>query len=108
VADDLSHRRRSTVGDALINNRTVTFVGDRYSVRDGETSVGELSYKIDATKSPAWIDAAADGSEAGIGIIRLEGDTMTFCMKIGGPRPDAFKSEPGDERLLATFKRVKK
>src|SRR5262245_5158292 len=93
----------------LIKNRTVVFVGDGYTVRDGEKSVSELSYKIDPTKKPAWLDVVPkDAKEGYAGIIKLEGDILTFCVAPGGPRPTDFKSEKGDGRLLVKFKRVKK
>ena len=93
----------------LIKNRTVVFVGDEYTVRDGEKTVSELSYKIDPTKKPAWLDVVPkDAKDGDAGIIKLEGDTLTFCVALGGPRPTDFKSEKGDGRLLVEFKRVKK
>ena len=92
----------------LIKIRTVTFVGDSYTVRDGEKIISEVSYKIDLTKKPAWLDVVAEGEEPGKGIIKLEGDTLTFCVGVEETRPGDFKSEKGDGRLLVEFKRVKK
>jgi len=95
----------------LIKNRTITFVGDEYTVRDREKIISELSYKIDLSKKPAWLDVVAKNAKdaaPGIGIIKLEGDTLTFCVATGRPRPDDFKSEQGEGRLLLEFKKVKK
>jgi uncharacterized protein (TIGR03067 family) len=92
----------------LIKNRTVTFEGDTYTVRDGLTVVGELSYKVDPAKKPAWLDVAPKDGDSGKGIIKLEGDTLTFCVVNDGSRPSDFKSERGDGRLLVAFKKVKK
>src|SRR5262245_10787313 len=92
----------------LIKNRTVTFEGDKYTVRDGDKVIGELTYKIDLTKKPAWFDVTLKEGESAKGIIKLDGDTLTFCVGKDGNRPSDFKSESGDERLLAEFKRVKK
>jgi uncharacterized protein (TIGR03067 family) len=92
----------------LIKNRTVTFEGDNYTVRDGVTVVGELSYKVDPAKKPAWLDVTVKDGDSAQGIIKLEGDTLTFCIGNDSSRPSAFKSERGDGRLLVEFKKVKK
>ena len=92
----------------LVKNRTVTFEGDKYIVRDGDNVIGELSYKVDPAKKPAWFEVTPEGGETAKGIIKLEGDKLTFCVALGGDRPSEFKSEKGDGRLLAEFKKVKK
>jgi len=100
-----------------IKSMTVTFVGDSYTLKSGEKTLSEVSYKIDPTKKPAWLDAVAEVEEPGkgkikqkpgIGIIKLEGDTLTFCVGVEVTRPGDFKSEKGGGRLLVEFKRVKK
>ena len=92
----------------LVKNRTVTFEGDKYTVRDGERIVGELSYKVDPAKKPAWFDVTPNNADYAKGIIKLEGDSLTFCVASEGDRPSDFKSERGDERILVEFKKVKK
>ena len=77
----------------LIKKRTVTFEGDNYTVRDGVEVVGELSYKVDLAKKPAWFDVTPKDGETAKGIIKLEGDTLTFCVGSDGTRPSDFKSE---------------
>jgi uncharacterized protein (TIGR03067 family) len=92
----------------LIKNRTVTFEGDKYIIRDGEKVIAEPNYKVDPSKSPAWLDVVHKSGESAVGIIKLEGDTLIFCA-VGseGTRPTEFKSEPGDGRLVVQFKRLK-
>jgi uncharacterized protein (TIGR03067 family) len=92
----------------LVKNRTVTFEGDKYIVRDGDNVIGELTYKVDPAKKPAWFEVTPDGGETVKGIIKLEGDKLTFCVGGDGTRPSEFKSEKGDGRLLGEFKKVKK
>ena len=92
----------------LVKNRTVTFEGDKYTVRDGDKIVGELSYKVDPAKMPALFDVTPNNADYAKGIIKLEGDTLTFCVASEGDRPSDFKSERGDERILVEFKKVKK
>ena len=93
---------------ALVKNRTVTFEGDKYTVRDGDKVVGELSYKVDPAKKPSWFDVTPNNADFAKGIIKLEGDTLTFCVAGEGDRPSDFKSERGDERIIVEFKKVKK
>jgi uncharacterized protein (TIGR03067 family) len=92
----------------LVKNRTVTFEGDKYIVRDGDKIVGELSYKVDPAKMPALFDVTPNNADYAKGIIKLEGDTLTFCIVSEGDRPSEFKSERGDERILVEFKKLKK
>src|SRR5262249_24377827 len=92
----------------LVKNRTVTFEGDNYTVRDGETVAGEVTYEVDPAKKPAWFDVTLKGGESAKGIVKLEGDKLTFCIGNNSSRPSEFKSERGDGRLLAEFKKVKK
>lgn len=92
----------------LIKKRSVTFEGDKYTVRDDSETLGELDYKIDPGKKPAWLDVTTKEGNSGKGIIKLDGDTLTFCVATDGDRPGDFKSEKGDGRILATFKKVKK
>jgi uncharacterized protein (TIGR03067 family) len=90
-----------------VRNRTVTFAGDKYTVRDGAEVVAAPRYEVDPTRSPVWLNVLHEGNDPHLGIIKLEGDTLTRCVKTGVPRPDSFRSEPGDGRLLMRFKRVR-
>src|SRR5258708_4487016 len=40
----------------VIKKRTITFEGDKYTVRNGEAIFAQVTYKIDPTKKPAWLD----------------------------------------------------
>jgi uncharacterized protein (TIGR03067 family) len=61
----------------LIKNRTVIFVGDEYTVRDGEKTISALSYKIDPTTKPAWLDVIPkDANHGNARIIKREGDQL--------------------------------
>jgi len=92
----------------LIKNRTVVFEGDNYTVQDGGKVISELSYKVDPAKKPAWFDVTPKDGTPAKGIIKIDGDTLTFCVVNDGDRPSDFKSERGGGRLLVEFKKVKK
>src|SRR5262245_42364896 len=62
-----------TPSDAeIVKNRTITFAGDKYTVRDGETVIGELNYTVDPAKKPAWLDVSPREGESAKGIVKLE------------------------------------
>jgi uncharacterized protein (TIGR03067 family) len=94
----------------VIEKRTIAFEGEKYTVRDGDDIFAEVIYRIDPAKKPAWLDITFIKPKDGApdkGIIKVEGDTLTFCLAVGGARPDSFKSEKGDGRILAEYKRAK-
>jgi uncharacterized protein (TIGR03067 family) len=94
----------------VIKKRTIVFEGDKYTVKDGATVFAEVTYKLDLSKKPAWldIDFISPKYDPDKGIIKVEGDTLTFCLAYGGLRPDDFKSIKGDGRILVEYKRIKK
>ncbi len=55
----------------------------------------ELSYTLDPSKSPTWIDLKAEGRTM-LGITKLEGDTLMVCFSEarGAERSTAFESQP--------------
>jgi uncharacterized protein (TIGR03067 family) len=71
----------------------------------------EGTFTIDAKKSPATLDFAADGTVGkGLtiaGIYKVEGDTLTVCLAIGDTRPEKFESPAGARLMLMTLKRAK-
>jgi uncharacterized protein (TIGR03067 family) len=71
----------------------------------------EGTFTIDARKSPATLDFAADGTVGkGLtiaGIYKVEGDTLTVCLAIGDTRPEKFESPAGARVMLMTLKRAK-
>lgn len=84
--------------------------GGKYSVnRDGETDRG--TFTLDATQSPKQMDIRPEtGPGAGMTILaiyELNGDTMRVCYALqdGTGRPQAFKTSPGSEQVMITYKR---
>jgi uncharacterized protein (TIGR03067 family) len=70
----------------------------------------DLTFKLDPSKKPKWIDLTNEEGETSLGIYELDGDTLTICIKDegDGKRPDKFVSEAGTPNdLLFVLKREK-
>jgi uncharacterized protein (TIGR03067 family) len=102
-------------GNALpkeeVAKHTITFAGDKWTVRSEGKVVQAGTHKFDPTKKPAQVDAAVtEGEDKGstmLGIYELKGDTLKVCFDPKGKeRPKEFSSKDG--RLTAVVEREKK
>ena len=92
---------------------TVTFGGDKYTVKKGDEVIQVGTQKLDPSKSPKTIDVTmTEGPSKGmvmLGIYEFDGDTLKVCFDPQGKkRPTEFKSAPGSENFVNVHKRVKK
>ena len=91
---------------------TVTFEGDKYSVKMGDMVVEAATLKLDPSKSPRPFDSTVtEGPNKGkvyLAIYEISGDTLKVCFDPEGKkRPTEFKGESGAQTLVI-HKRVKK
>ncbi|HMP02616.1 MAG TPA: TIGR03067 domain-containing protein [Gemmatales bacterium] len=71
--------------------RVFTIQEDRITPSDRVDDVA--TFKLDATKSPAWIDLTDRGGRVSQGIYRLSGRRLELAMEEGeGPRPETFEA----------------
>jgi uncharacterized protein (TIGR03067 family) len=94
-----------------VAKHTITFTGNKWSVRQDGKVVQAGTHKFDPTKKPGQVDAAVtEGEDKGntmLGIYELKGDTMKVCFDpMGKERPTAFSSKSG--RMTAVVERQKK
>jgi len=91
--------------------QTITFAGDKWTVRrDGEV-VQAGTHKFDPGKKPPQVDAAVtEGEGKGftmLGVYELKGDTLKVCFDPEGKeRPTDFTGKAG--RMTAVVEREKK
>ena len=92
---------------------TVTFAGDKYTVKKGDEVIQVGRQKLDPSRSPKTIDVTVtEGLNKGavmLGIYEIDGDTLKVCFDEGGKeRPTEFRSTPGSQTFVNVHKRVKK
>jgi uncharacterized protein (TIGR03067 family) len=94
-------------------DRLMTIKGETFSERRAGKIAVRGTLKIDATKTPKWMDATfLEGgpglNETVLGIYKLDGDTLTVCCgAVDDPRPSAFESKTGTSLRLIEYKRYK-
>jgi len=91
---------------------SLLFKGDKYSYSTAGGDKGGGTFRIDPSKKPKFLDSIpSDGPVKGMTveqIYELDGDILKICLALpGNERPTEFKSEPGSNRMLFTYKRAK-
>jgi uncharacterized protein (TIGR03067 family) len=91
---------------------TITFEGDKFTVKGGDQVMQAGTQKLDPAKKA--VDAkVTEGVSAGttmLGIYELDGDTLKVCFDSSGKkRPAEYKTTEGNtDTFVAVLKRVKK
>jgi len=85
---------------------------DTYLVTVGKEAPDEGKIKSDAAKKPKTMDImGTKGPNMGktfLTIYELNGDTLRLCYDLSGKgRPTEFKTTPGSQLFLVTYKREK-
>jgi uncharacterized protein (TIGR03067 family) len=98
---------------ALFKDMTLTFEGDKYTVKVGDQVVQAGTHKLDSSKSPKTFDdtvvVGTNQATVIVGIYEISGDTLKFCFDPQGKlRPTEFKTAPGSQTTLGVYERVKK
>jgi uncharacterized protein (TIGR03067 family) len=82
-------------------------------VEEGDNEKREMTFVLDPSKSPKWIDLTkkeGDKGETARGIYKLAGDELTICIPEGpgskdAKRPVEFAAPEGSNLTLVTFKK---
>jgi uncharacterized protein (TIGR03067 family) len=91
---------------------TVTFEGDKFTVKKGDEVIQVAIQKLDPSRSPKTLDVTVtDGLNKGavmLGIYEISGDTLKVCFDPEGKkRPTEFKGASGSQTLVV-HKRIQK
>jgi len=90
-----------------IKDAKFIFNGDKLTLKFGEKSIDEVTFKVDPAKKPRQIDITVK-EKTGKGIYRFKGDQLELCRsEPGGARPTEFKSAEGSSTTLFVVKREK-
>lgn len=89
----------------------LTIMGAKYTVSVGK-HIDQGTTKLNTSVDPKQIDiTGADGPNKGktiLAIYELNGDTLRVCYDLSGKnRPTEFKTKPGTQLFLVTYKREK-
>ena len=98
---------------AEFKGMTVTFEGDKYTVKKGDEVIQAATQKLDPSQSPRTLDVkVTEGLNKGavlLGIYEISGDTLKVCFDPEGKkRPTEFKSAADAQTFVAIHKRLKK
>jgi uncharacterized protein (TIGR03067 family) len=114
-----AERDGSKVPDDEIKKITLIIKGDKLTARRTENAskpeerVYEMSFTLDPTKNPKWIDVTyTDGerkgeSSQGIYELNEKDGTLKICMSRGTTRPMEFETKPDTQRHLMVLKKDK-
>jgi uncharacterized protein (TIGR03067 family) len=108
VAHDMDGKALSP---AELQKMTITFTGNRWTVREGDKVVQAGTHQFDPGKKPPHLDAVVtEGEGKGstmLGIYEMKGDTLRVCFDPQGKRrPTTFT--PGAGKFTAEVRRLKK
>jgi uncharacterized protein (TIGR03067 family) len=96
-----------------LKGMTITFAGDKYTVKQGDKVIQVGTQKLDPSRSPKAIDVkVTEGLQKGavmLGIYEIDADTLKVCFdEQGKKRPTEFKSPAGSGTFVNVHKRAKK
>lgn len=91
----------------------ITFDGDKFAVKAGDTVLQAGTQVLDPDKKPKAVDSkVTEGEGKGttmLGIYEVDGDNLKACFDTEGKkRPTEFKTTAGDGHMLVVLKRAKK
>jgi uncharacterized protein (TIGR03067 family) len=100
-----------------IKKITLVIKGDKLTAKRTENAGKpeeknyEMSFTLDPSKNPKWIDVTYTGGErngeSSLGIYELKDDTLRICMSRGTSRPMEFETKAESQRHMMVLKREK-
>jgi uncharacterized protein (TIGR03067 family) len=98
---------KKAAGDELAKIKsTFIFKDGKFQATHEDKVIASGSFKIDTTQKPMAIDLTYDADKTSLGILKIDGDTLTLAERIAGKqRPQSF--EGGTGLTLYVMKRAK-
>jgi RNA polymerase sigma factor (sigma-70 family) len=97
-------------GRPLPLERAVAILGDTVHFRRNRVMLGgEMSFTLDPSKSPKWIDLSSANGKGSVGVYELNGDKLTLHYADTGStaRPTALEFQKGVNTTRLVLERVK-
>jgi uncharacterized protein (TIGR03067 family) len=84
----------------------LTITGNSYEVRTADSG-DSGSFEINPTQNPKWMEVTTRNGTRLPAIYEVSQDTLRVCYAFNDrPRPTEFDSQPGSDRILATYQRA--
>jgi uncharacterized protein (TIGR03067 family) len=96
----------------MIKGLAVSFDGQGYTNKSSDQVVEQGTYQLDTAKTPWTIDfTIKKGPDAGkrqLGLIAVDGKTLTLCVADAGSekRPTSLEPTPGSPAMVVVMKRA--
>ena len=100
------------LSDEIVKNSQLTIIGDKYTVKLGDSEIKRGIQKLDATKTPKEINARdTEGPTVGenLGIYEFlpNGEFRVCFAATGKPRPTQFESTADNGQFIHVWRRAK-
>src|SRR5439155_10414112 len=101
------HQRDGTwIPAEELKDETLLIAGNRMTFRLNGKATLEITYEIDPTRKPRFLDTSVAGKTVH-GIYEIDGDKLKICeAPPGKDRPTTFKADAGSGRFLTFYERV--
>jgi len=109
ILDSVETKGEALPKDKIVRN-TIVITGERFAVMNDGKVQREVTFKLDSSKSPKWIDQILPGQDGQLvtrpGLYELNGDTLRLVFD--RTRPVEIKASADSTLNITIYKRDKK
>ena len=106
---DVESIEEEGVKQTRLDIKLITVVGRR-AIFEHRLGTAKAVLAVDPSSEPASIDILGMNEDfpfGGLGIFKLDGDTLTICWSNAGERPTDFSTKAGDHQMLSVLKKAR-